>query len=140
MITILTINKITELAKSKGNELSVYTISSRIREGWTLEEIISTPKGHSRRSKKAHYIVYRDDDYVMEGTINEISEKTGLTISTIYTYISKGKRVLRKQIMKYSRQVINMRLNSDLMYFFSGLFGAGLITLTAILLALVIIS
>lgn len=33
-----------------------------------------------------------------------------------------------------------MRLNSDLMYFFSGLFGAGLITLTAILLALVIIS
>ena len=96
MIKILTLNKITELAKSKGNELSAYTISSRIREGWTLEEIISTPKGYRRKSKKTHYVVYRDDDYVMEGTISEISDKTGLTISTIYTYISKGKKGIKK--------------------------------------------
>lgn len=96
VIKILTIETIKELAKSRGNELKATTISGRISEGWTLEEIISTPKGYRRRSKKAHYVVYRDDDYVMEGTINEISDKTGLTISTIYTYISKGKKGIKK--------------------------------------------
>jgi len=44
------------------------------------------------KSAAKEYTMYRGDEIVASGTTREIAKKTGLTIGTVRTYASRGKR------------------------------------------------
>lgn len=93
---MLTTDQLVAMARKKGIMLTESSVYHRILKGWTLDEIINTRQFQRRKSKRTVYVVYKNDEYLMEGTAEEISKATGLTIGSIYSYVYRRRKGLHK--------------------------------------------
>ena len=60
--------------------------------------------------KLNEYAAYRGDEFLVIGTAQEISEKLGIKLKTVYRYISDE---YKSQVKDYNRSLIIIKLDKD---------------------------
>lgn len=101
---------IKELAEMSDGKVFKQTIHDRIKDGWDIDKIMSTPSkavDHSWRKKK---YVYHDEML----TLDEVAERTGISKNVIQTRMLKGmsfEKAISMPMLKHRNQLF--KLNNE---------------------------
>ena len=95
-----------QIEEALNNGISESTLRKRIYNNWSLEDAIQKPiqrKSLKDSWKNKVFALYKGDNFIADGTVFEIAEKTGKPVSAIKTlmYPSYIKKAIALQWVDY---------------------------------------